>query len=131
MGSRKHRWAARLISAAVALALVVASAVGAYAHALAHCHDGHANAVHQEGAEVSASTVTVNALHKGESQRSPASVDQAQCCDTICHGGLAIVDMGAVVLLPPRFLHAVLSASHAAGTQPHSLERPPRSPVLA
>jgi hypothetical protein len=130
MGSLKQRWAARLISAAMALALVFASAVGTYAHALAHCHHGHANAVHhQEDAE--ASTVTANALHKGESQRSPASVDQAQCCDTICHGGFAIVDMGAVVLLPPRFLHAILSAGLAAGTQPHSLERPPRSPVLA
>jgi len=112
----------------VALALVVASAVGAYAHALAHCH---ANAVHQEDAETPASTVTANALHKGESQRSPASVDQAQCCDTICHGGFAIVDVGGVLLLPPGFLHAILSASLAAGTQPHALERPPRSPVLA
>jgi hypothetical protein len=131
MGSLKHRWAARLISAVVALALVFASAVGAYAHALSHCQHGHANAVHQEDAEASASTVTANALHKGESQRSPASVDQAQCCDTICHGGFAIVDVGPVVLLPPRFLHAILSAGLAAGTQPHSLERPPRSPVLA
>src|SRR5262245_2524717 len=129
MGSFKHHRAARLISVAVALALIFASAVGAYAHALAHCHHGHSNPVHQEDAE--ASTVTVNALHKGESQRSPASVDQAQCCDTICHGGFAIVDMGAVVRLPPRILHAILSASCAAGTQPHSLERPPRSPVLA
>jgi hypothetical protein len=131
MGSLEHRWAARLISAAVALALLVASAVGAYAHALAHCHHGHANALHQDDAVATAPMVTVNALHKGESQRPPASVDQAQCCDTVCHGGLAIVDMGAVALLPPHFLHATLSASRVAGTQPHSLERPPRSPVLA
>ena len=131
MGSLKHRWAARLISAAVALALVFALAVGAYAHALAHCHHGHTNAVHQEDAEASASKVTANVQHKGESQRVPAPVDQAQCCDTICHGGFAIVDVGAVVLLPVRFLHTIPSASLAAGTQPHSLERPPRSPVLA
>ena len=131
MGGFKNRWAARLISAAVALALIFASAVGAYAHAFAHCHHGHANAAHQEGAEAPASTVTANALHEGESRGSSAPVDHAQCCDTICHGGFAIVDMGAVVLLPASCLHAIPFASLAAGMQPHSLERPPRSPVLA
>jgi hypothetical protein len=110
------------------LALICGSAIGAYAHAVGHCHHGHAHAVHQE--DVEASTPT-GAQHQGESQKVPAAVDHTQCCDTICHGGYAIVDMNAVVPLPPTSTHAIPSVRLAVGTQPHSLERPPRSLVLA
>ena len=131
MGSSRQRWAARLISAAVALALICGCAIGAYAHAVGHCHSGDAHVVQQEGAETSASNVTADSQHQGESQKAPVPGDHAQCCDTFCHGGFAIVDISTVVLLLPRFMLAARFVQLAAGTQPHSPERPPRSPVLA
>jgi len=128
MGSSRQRWAARLISAAVALALVVASAVGAYAHALAHCHHGHAHAAqHQDSG---AAPVASGMEHKGEAQKAPAA-HHADCCDTICHGGYAIVGQASPLLALAQSTPPIPMMRADAGAEPRSLDRPPRSPVLA
>src|SRR6185503_1579898 len=128
MGSSRQRWAVRLISAALALALIVASAVGAYAHALAHCHHGHEHAAqHHDSA---AAPVASGMEHKGEPQKAPAA-DHADCCDTICHGGYAVVGQTSPVLGLTRSKPAIPMVRADAWVVPRSLDRPPRSPVLA
>src|SRR4029453_5406724 len=128
MGSAKQRWAARLISAAMALALVVASAVGGYAHALAHCHHGHAHAAqHQDSG---AAPVASGMEQKGEPQKAPAA-NHADCCDTICHGGYAIVGQASPILPLPQSTPSIPLMRADAGAEPRSLDRPPRSSVLA
>jgi len=125
--SAKHRWQARLISAVVALVLVFASSIGAYAHALAHCHHGHAHAASHQGSD--AAPVENGMKHKGEPQKAPAA-NNADCCDTICHG-YAIVGHVDPVLAVPQAKPAISMMQAGAGVQPRSLDRPPRSPVLA
>jgi hypothetical protein len=128
MRSAKHRWQAQLISAAIALAVVFASCIGAYAHALAHCHHGHAHAAsHQESG---AAPVASGVEHKGEPQKAPAGT-HADCCDSICHGGYAIVGQVNPVLPQPQAKPPIPVMRAHAGAEPHSLDRPPRSPVLA
>ena len=128
MGSLKQRWAARLISAAVALALVFASAVGAYSHALAQCHYGHAHTSQHQ--DYGTAPVVSSMEHRGEPQKAPTT-NHATCGDTICHGGYAIG--GQVTLtLPLSQSTPPISVTRAdAGAKPPSLDRPPRSPVLA
>jgi len=129
MRSVNQRWQARLISVAIVLALVFASAVGAYAHGLAHCHHGHAHVVQPQDVSAAA-PVAIDMGHKGEPRNAPAG-NHAGCCDTICHGGYAIVAQGSPVLPLPQVKPPIPVMRADAGAEPHSLDRPPRSPILA
>jgi len=127
MGSLKQRWAARLISAVVTLALVFASSIGIYTHARAHCQHGHAHlAQHQDSGAASVSSAMA---HK-ESQKAPAA-NHADCCDTICHGGYAIVGQASPLLALPQSKPRIPMMRADAGAEPRSLDRPPRSSVLS
>jgi hypothetical protein len=128
MGSLKQRWPARLISAVVTLALVFASSIGAYAHARAHCHHGHAHVAQHQDSE--AASVSSAMEHKGESQKAPAA-NHADCCDTMCHGGYAIVGQASPLLAPPQSKPRIPMVRADAGAEPRSLDRPPRSSVLS
>jgi hypothetical protein len=127
MGSLKQRWVARLISAAVALALICAPSVGAYAHALAHCHHGQHAPQHQDSG---AAPIASDMVHKGDPQKAPAA-NHADCCDTICHGGYAIVGQTSPILPLPQSKPSIPMTRTDAGAEPRSLDRPPRSAVLA
>lgn len=129
MRSVNQRWSARLFSAAVLVALVCASTIGAYAHALAHCHHGHAHVAQSQDFR-SAAPVAIDMEHNGEPQKVPAG-SHADCCDTICHGGYAIVDDVSPVLPLPQAKPPVPVMRADAGAEPHSLDRPPRSRILA
>ena len=126
MRSAKHRWQAQLISAAIALAVVFASSIGAYAHALAHRGHAHAASHQDSGAAPVASGIE----HKGDPQKAPAGT-HAGCCDSICHGGYAIVGQVSPVLPQPQAMPPIPVIRANAEAEPHSLDRPPRSPVLA
>jgi hypothetical protein len=128
MRSVNQRRSARLISAAIALALIWASTIGAYAHALAHCHHGHAHVAQPQDFRVAPAAIDME--HKGESKKAPAR-NHADCCDTICHGGYAIVDEVSPVLPLPQAKPPIPVMRADAGAGPHSLDRPPRSPILA
>ena len=98
-------WPARLLAAAPALALVVACVIGAYAHATGHELPAaeHAAAAVDAGHHVGhhgrrrpsqgiSATPTIDGDGVGHSP---------DCCDTICHGGQAILAAYAPVLLRP------------------------------
>jgi hypothetical protein len=128
MRGANHRRSVRLISAVIALAVVCASSVGAYAHALAHCHYGHADAAQPQDQVAAPDSGAV--ANKGQPQKSPAAT-HADCCDTICHGGYAIVGEAGPLSSPPQIRPAVAMTRADTGAEPRSLDRPPRSPVLA
>jgi hypothetical protein len=132
MRSLKKRWPAQLISAAMALVLICASAVGAYAHGLAHCHHGHAHA--SQPKDFGAMAPLASGMeHKGEPQKTPAApaANHADCCDTICHGGYAVVGQVSLILPLSQAKLTIPVMRADAGVEPYSLDRPPRSRIPA
>jgi hypothetical protein len=128
----KQRWPLRLITAMMTLALVYASAIGGYAHALAHCHHGQGHALEQRDADASAS-IASGMEHTGETQKALGAgpADHTNCCDSICHGGFAIVGQGITVFFQLVSEPPVALMRSAGGTGPQSLDRPPIPLVLA
>jgi hypothetical protein len=132
-----------LLATLATLALVVASAVGTYAHAAGHGHHHHAlhaqhsapHAAHQHDpaqGEAAQAAAEVDVSHPCDGHK-PTGLghSHADCCDTICHGGYAILSLAgdvSPVLGPAPFTALV---TQGGGTRPGSLDRPPRAPVLA
>src|SRR5262245_52602639 len=93
MRTHRQRCAARLVSAVAAFALVLAHLIGAYAHAAGHAHahaQMHAGTAHHHHAEPMVDTGeagVVDDAGKGCND----TVNHAQCCDFMCHGGVAIL----------------------------------------
>jgi hypothetical protein len=142
-------WPLRLLAAAVALALAVAHAVGAYAHAAGHQlpHAGHPVVIQS----AAMAGTQPHADHGGEgAQHAPASVvlapdrDHAHgpadggqgedhhpghsldSCDTICHGGQAILAAAPVVPAPLLAAPSIEPAAALHGADPGGLDRPPK-----
>jgi hypothetical protein len=128
MRRANHRWSVRLLSATIALAVVCASSIGAYGHALAHCHYGHAHAAQPQDRAAAPDAGAV--ANKGQPHKSPAAT-HADCCDSICHGGYAIVGQARPVSPPPQAKPPIAMMRADAGAEPRSLDRPPKSPVFA
>lgn len=135
MRSGAIAWPARLLAAVMALALVVACVVGAYAHAAGHA---------LPAAEHTAAAVDA-ADHAGQRGHlfGPAACEAGQVgishdcdgtghspldgCDFICHGGQAI--LAAAVLVLPAVLDSaplIQPATALHGAEPTSLDRPPK-----
>jgi hypothetical protein len=132
MLARQHRGnTTRLLSAVVALALVMAQVIGAYAHAAEHDHaSAHAACAHQHGHAAAVPAADNNATvdkidHEGDRTHHSTS------CDFCCHGGIAILVTAAFAYVNPTPPHssAIVAAVHPA--IPPSLERPPRSSARA
>src|SRR5262245_7276570 len=49
------------------------------------------------------------------------------CCDTICHGGQAILAPDALLLPPPHSVPAMQPAAAFAGAEAGGLDRPPKA----
>jgi hypothetical protein len=127
-------WQRRLLAAVTALALAVVGVVGAYAHAAGHAlpaaehaaaapkagdHAGHG----EHGCEPAATRPGhTDVPHDCDG----AGHSPLDCCDSICHGGPAI--LAAYVAVPHPALHAALILSAAAfdGAGPAGLDRPPK-----
>jgi hypothetical protein len=125
----KQRWTARLISALATFMLLWASAVGAHAHAVGHHHHpgGHGTHKHALPGSVVASPDDQNQANGSQ----PCPADHIGCCDLMCHGGYAILQASGVLHAPVRPRAEPVLTERAEGTQPASLDRPPRSPVRA
>jgi hypothetical protein len=134
MRSNTTAWTARLLAAVTALALVVACIVGAYAHAAGHALPAHEHAV-------AASGVAHHTGHRGDtcqpavSKTGPAghahgcdgtSQSPLDCCDTLCHGGQAILAPSVLVPHPALSAPLIQSAAHFDGAGSAGLDRPPR-----
>jgi hypothetical protein len=122
---------ARLVSAAIALALVIANVVGAYAHTHAHApsHDAcihHDSSSHHYGSDAGGDPNLVDE----DDEPGNRSMDHA-ACDFMCNGGIAI--LGTLIIAFPEPEAGVMpaAASPILSLPPASPERPPRSPVPA
>jgi hypothetical protein len=136
MHSASKTWPPRLLATAVALALVVAYVVSAYAHAAGHqpADPGHAAAVaaagdHADRAFAAVATAPERDQARGQADgghdEEPAG-HSLDCYDTICHGGQAI--LAAVPVIAASVLAAPFMGPTAAlhGTDPGGLDRPPK-----
>jgi hypothetical protein len=135
MRSASTAWPSRLLAAAIALVLVVAYVIGAYAHAVGHQAPlaGHATSLSDAGGHADhAAALAVAAGHDQAHGHPDSGHDDDRkghtldCCDTICHGGQAILAEDAVI---PASLMAVPSIEPAAtlhGADPGGFDRPPK-----
>ena len=134
MRSIRKQWPGRLIAAVMALALICASAVGAYAHVAAHGPHHHGDSHAAKAAD------TASAVHTHADKSSPpcakhgtgdSGAGHADCCDLMCHGWTAVLGAKFALPVPLQLLAGMGPGRSAAGVRPSSLERPPRPLVLA
>jgi len=135
MRSVTNAWPARLIAAVMALALVVACVVGAYAHAAGHDSPSAAHAAAAahavDHAACAHGLVSKPAIskpgHVGHTHDCDGTGKTAlDCCDTICHGGQAILAASVLVPHPALCTPLIQSASAVDGAGPGGLDRPPK-----
>jgi len=134
MRSIHQPWPARLIAVVTTLALVFASVMGAYGHAAGHSHHSSPGVAHTQGVDQLPPSADTRAAHADcdhSHNRADTGSSHADCLDIICHGGYAILGATCIVPLLARALPFIVQIASLIGTQPGSLERPPRPPVLA
>ncbi len=140
MGSVSKVWPARLLAALTALALVTACVIGAYAHAAGHTSppaerteagsgpDGAAGHRHGPAAKAAATEPRDLGHDHGHSHDGDGtSHSHLDCCDTICHGGQAILATDALVLPTSHTVPVIGSGSAFAAAEPGGLDRPPKA----
>src|SRR5262245_51597494 len=132
MDSAPKAWPTRLLATATALALLVAYVAGAYAHAAGHALPeatqgvwavGHAGGHSAPHAPVAKAAVDKPGHHGDRSAPGQSAPDC--CCDTICHGGQAILAPEALVLPPPHSVPVMAPVASFDGAEPGGLDRPP------
>lgn len=134
MRSISKAWPARLLAAVNAFALAAACVVGAYAHAA-----GHASLSAERAA--AAADARDHAGHQGHvsepATSKPGQIGNAHdcdgtdqlpldCCDSICHGGQAILAASVLVPHPAPCAPLMQSAATFDGAEPGGLDRPPK-----
>jgi hypothetical protein len=130
-------WPSRLLAAAAALALMVASVIGAYAHAAGHepPHSAVAAAAQSDAGGHGAKAVAAPAAAPDRGHaHGPADCGHDQdrpghsldCCDTACHGAQAI--LAEVLVVPASLLSGPSMEAAAAldGADSGGLDRPPK-----
>jgi hypothetical protein len=131
MRSNTTAWTARLLAAVTALALVVACTVGAYAHAAGHALPAHAVAAghaagHAEQQDTCKPAVSETG-HVGHAHDcNGTSQSPLDCCDTLCHGGQAILAPSVLVPHPALYAPLIQSAAAFDGAASAGLDRPPK-----
>lgn len=118
----------RLLAATLSLVLVLASIIGAYAHAAhgAHHDDHGVHVAHADGSEPIA--VSKDA-HAEDAPNTGAK--HASCGDLVCHGGFAILTAQVDRHQPHRRSVAQIPRDDTkSGFSQSSLDRPPRRSVL-
>jgi len=125
-------WQPRLISTVAALALIVASAIGAFGHAAGHGHHSPLDVAHAESVEPASTASDTRHGHVGcDHEKGEKGQPHANCCDTICHGGQAVLTSALALPLPVAGATLFRPSASLHSQPPGCLERPPRSPVLA
>lgn len=118
----------RLLAATLSLVLVLASMIGAHAHAADHGHHND-HGVHGVSADSpEANDVADNGLGQ---KRPNSAANHASCGDLLCHGGFAILT-GQIDC--ERTYHKAVNLfpcdDTRSGSGQWSLDRPPRVSVL-
>ena len=120
------RWAARTLTTVTALVVLVASIIGAYGHAAAHNFSSSiSEPLSQVGSDHSHSQSehATGQEHQGD--------DHANCLDTLCHGGYAIVASFLTMFNSLHGLYVVAAPDLYHGSAPTCLDRPPKISVFA
>jgi hypothetical protein len=126
---KQGRGATRLLSAVVALALVVAHVVGGYAHATGHNHAKESAAcAFQDSSELAAAAEMSGDT---DSQHCDLPANSGDALDFMCNGGVAILMTPSFVCPDQNPPHASRVAGATPLLLPGSLDRPPRSTVRA
>jgi hypothetical protein len=128
MGSHKSRLA-RLVSALLAVALVLAGVIGSYAHAHAHGIGALHSDCGQHHGTPAATENHSQAQVADEGTDLPAG--HATSCDFVCHGGVAILSLGVSIQRQLEPAGTPLASPNPDLRLSTSLDRPPRSPVTA
>jgi len=137
MRSVCQAWPSRLISSVTALALIVASAIGAFGHAAAHADHSPLHVSHAHGVATAPAATDAGHGHAGyghagcDHEKGEKGQPHANCCDTICHGGQAVLTSALALPLPVVGATFFRPSASLHSKPPGCLERPPRSPVLA
>jgi hypothetical protein len=132
MRSVSNAWQMRLLAAVTVLALVLACIVGSYAHAAGHAlpADPHATAAADNGGGVGEHVSKPEPSKPGHRRHADDCGGTGQstfdCCDTICHGGHAILASSGFVLRSARYAPLIQSAAALDGAEPGALDRPPK-----
>jgi len=123
-------WPGRLVAAVTTLALILASAIGAYAHAAGHAHHTPLHATHLVSGHLHAAHIEADRPHpQGEHERGDADNSHADCLDTICHGGQAILAEVTVMPHPEAGAPAAGPSPSLKRAQSSGPERPPKASV--
>jgi hypothetical protein len=133
MCSASKAWPSRLLATAVALVLAFTYVVGAYAHAAGH-QERHARAGYAEtlsdgittGAPVAGLYDHGYCAHGG-GQDCDEPEQSSDCCDTICHGGQAILATAPVVPHVALEAPAIEPVAALQGADSAGLDRPPKA----
>jgi hypothetical protein len=140
MRSASKGWPTRLLATAVALALAVVYVIGAYAHAMAHPLPRSGDAAASIHASHHASppgaghapAVSTTAPDHGRLPAAPIGDDRdgtehsLDCCDMMCHGGIAILATALVVSHRLLGAPAMEPAAVLLGAAAPGLDRPPK-----
>jgi hypothetical protein len=124
-------WPARLVSTVAALVLILASAVGVFSHAAGHAHNSPLHMWHTESVETASVDTESGPDHLGDREKGEKGQPHSTCCDTICHGGQAVLASALALPLPVAGASFSRPSASLHSEPPGYLERPPRSPVLA
>jgi hypothetical protein len=131
MLSVRKTWPARVLTAMMALALVLACTFAAYAHAAGHHHHHHAGHMAQ-GIDAHDSCAGEGpghcpAGHELEHGDTDGAGPGGECCSILCTGALAILVAAAVIEHPLAAAPATEPEALLDGALLSGLERPPKS----
>lgn len=143
-------WSDWWLAILAALVLMTASIGSSHAHGPGHTHHQHAVYVKHAAphahwgdlAQHAKHSVEIQAIavkasgHGGHWHHHHGGLDHSDadcgcCCDTICHCGFAILGFAGELIPAPEAVLFYMPVALPGGTLPGSLDRPPRSPVLA
>jgi hypothetical protein len=121
-----------LIATVAALALIVASAIGAFGHAAGHAGHAPLHMSYADGLATAPAATGAGHGHAGcDHEKGEKGQPHANCCDTICHGGQAVLTSTLALPLPVAGAMFFRPSASLHSQPPGRLDRPPRSPVLA
>jgi hypothetical protein len=136
MLSERKTWPARMVAAAMTLALLLASTLAAYAHAAGHhhaargaAHDGLAHSVH--GPDDGTAPDQPQAGHAHEDGPTDESGCGGETCNFMCTGGCALLVAADMMERAPPAAPATELAVLLASAEPGGPERPPKASLPA
>jgi hypothetical protein len=139
MGGASKTWPARMVASVMALALVLACAFGAYAHAAGHTRHLAPQAAPAQSAEVDGAWAGQEAGHDngwrdldGHDRDGHGKAGTGtDCCNAMCAGGHAILATSPAMPRPALGAPFVDPQAPLDSAVPRGLERPPKASLPA